>query len=342
MLRLPVSALRTVDLVVRLMYCAIAPFTLVIMVTLFPIMGVVVNMALALLVFAFAAVVRAYVDRFPLLGKVFGKQLQFESFYREHPPKPFLYYLFYPLMLPYVAFNRVAQRELGLYRGLTTLGIVLLVFGAFWDYFRKWQPDLGFRAFAGSWVGVLVIQAIISIALVMPLTTTVVTLRLQQRTGALVSALVIATLATAAAIVGVVQKRHDTVQLPTQERMYLRTMAEKARSREVRIDGLERALVSIKRGDAETFKQPKATEIMGGPIIDSRDSLLRLYKQDETECFHLVAFKTKRGATLVLFGVPTKKRALVWLGMRSNGDVVDDADELPSDAIATMWRIAKR
>lgn len=75
MLRLPVSALRAVDLVVRLIYCAVAPFMLVIMVTLFPIMGVVVNMALALLVFAFAAVVRAYVDRFPLLGKVFGKQL---------------------------------------------------------------------------------------------------------------------------------------------------------------------------------------------------------------------------------------------------------------------------
>ena len=50
----------------------------------------------------------------------------FERFYRENPPKPFVYYLFYPLLLPYWLLNRTARRELLLYRGLTVVGFFML------------------------------------------------------------------------------------------------------------------------------------------------------------------------------------------------------------------------
>ncbi len=338
----PPFILRAADLTLRFAYFAIAPFVLVVMVSLFPVMGVVVNMAVALVVFAFAATVRGYVERFPLLGKALGKPLAFEAFYREHPPRPFLFYALYPLVLPYVAFNRIAQRELALYRGLTTLGLVLLVGGAGWDFFRKWQPELGLLPFAASWAVVIAIQAAISVALIMPLTTTIVALQLAGRRRALAALLVVAGISSSLAIAGIARKRHDTVQRPTMERMYLRTLAAPGRSREVRERALSRALLSIRRGDAEIVRQPRGAEIFGGPIVDARDSLLSFYKEDETECFHLVAFRGKRAPLLVLFGIPAKKRALVWLGMRANGELVDDEDDLPADALAVMWRTAKR
>jgi hypothetical protein len=336
-----VSVLRTADLTLRFAYFAIAPFFLVIMVTTFPIMGVVVNMALALAVFAFATAVRGYVERWPLLGKVLGKQLRFEEFYRENPPKPFLYYALYPLMLPYVAFNRVAQRELALYRGLTTLGLVLLVGGAVWDYYRKWIPELSASDFFKSWVAVIFVQALVSIALVMPLTTTIVTLQLQERRPALRALLAVAALSSLFAIILVARRRHDVVQQPTAERMALRTLSDPERSLDVRKEAIARALLSIRRGDAEMIRQPKGFEIYGGPIIDARDTLLRFYKEDETECFHLVAFGGKR-TTLVLFGIPPRKRQIVWIGIRTNGQLVTRDDDLPGDAFATMWRTAKR
>lgn len=335
------SVLRAADLTLRFAYFAIAPFFLVVMVTTFPIMGVVVNMALALTVFAFATAVRGYVERWPLLGKVLGKQLTFEAFYRENPPKPFLYYALYPLMLPYVAVNRTAQRELGLYRGLTTLGLVLLIGGAVWDYYRKWVPELGFSDFFKSWVGIIMIQAAVSIALVMPLTTTIVTLQLQERRRALRALLAVAALSSAFSIFIVAKRRHEVVQRPTAERMALRTVSDPERSLDVRKEAIARALLSIRRGDAEMVRQAKGYEIHGGPIIDARDTLLRFYKEDETECFHLVAFGGKR-ITLVLFGIPPKKRQIVWLGIRTNGQLVTKESDLPDDAIATMWRTAKR
>jgi hypothetical protein len=331
------------DLILRYAFFAIAPFTLVIFVTLLPVMGVVINMVLALLVFALAAQVRRASDRYPLVGKALGKQLSFETFYTEHPPKPFLFYVFYPLMLPYVAFNKVAQKELALYRGLTSLGFVLLFGGALWDFFRKWQPEIGFLDFGKKWAALLLIQAVLSIIIVMPMTTTIIALRMQKRVVALTTVLIVGAWSTAAAIFFMAQRRHDIVQLPTMDRMVLRTKAAPDKAREVQEKALKRALISIRRGDAETFKNPKATEIFGGPIIDARDSLLGLYKEDETRCFHLIAFKKPaRGVVLVLFGLANKANKIVWLGINKNEDFIDDLEDLPDGALNTMARIGKK
>ena len=342
MLPRSVSVLRTFDVLLRFAFFAIAPFVLVMLAAMFPILGIVINMALALIVFAFAATMRRYGDRWPLLGKVLGKQLSFETFYRAHRPKPFVFYVFYPLMLPYVAFNRVARKELGLYRGVSGVGLVLLSGGALWDFFRKWQPELGFGAFAANWIALLFFQAVFTIALVMPMTTTVIELQMQSRRGALFALLAAALLSMGLAIGVVANKRHTVVQWPTVVRMGLRTRADADRSRRLHEKALARALLSIRRGDAETLKSPRGTEIMGGPVVDARDTLLSLYKEDETECFHLVAFKTKRGPVLVLFALTTKKNKVIWLGMSGNGDTVEDEDDLPDNAIATMWKIGKR
>lgn len=341
-------AIRAVELVLRLVYFAVAPALLVLLATQYPIAGVIVNVAFAVAVFAFASGVRPWVERYPLLGKVLGAQLRFEAFYKEHPPKPFVYYAFYPLLFPYWLSQPVPRRELGLYRGLTAVGLIILFGGAAWDFFRKWYPEIPFAPFAQSWALVFAIQALVAIVFVMPLATTVVTLKLQGRSGALGALFAVATASMTLAVAVAAQRRHEIVQRPTGERMILRTQYAKKAARKLREEALKRAFVSILRGDASRVKEPRSVEILEGPIIDARDTLAKLYREDELPCFHLVAFKARKGGhILVLFGTrsgksPLTARNLVWLGLHDGHTFVDDPKDLPDGALNEMRRIASR
>lgn len=86
-----------------------------------------------------------------MLRLVFGAQLKFEDFYKQHPPRSFLYYVFYPFLFPYWLSQPVPRREFGLYRGLTTVGLLILVGGAGWDFYRKWYPEVPFQPFGRIW-----------------------------------------------------------------------------------------------------------------------------------------------------------------------------------------------
>lgn len=342
-------AIRAVELVLRLVYFAAAPALLVLLAMTYPVAGVVTNIGFAVLVFAFASAVRRWVERYPLLGKVLGAQLRFEEFYKEHPPKPFVYYLFYPLLFPYWLSQPVPRRELGLYRGMTTAGLLILVGGGAWDFFRKWYPEIPFREFLRSWSWVFVVQALVAIVFVMPLATTVVTLKLQARSGALGALFAVATVSIGVSAAFVAHRRHEFVQVPTAKRMILRGQYAKKASRKVREEALKRAFVSILRGDAETLKDPHGVEIVGGPIVDARDSLSKLYRDDELPCFHLVAFRARnKGHILVLFGARNGKepldeaRNLVWLGIRDGKTFIDSPTELPDGALFDMRKIAAR
>ncbi len=70
-----------------------------------------------------------------------ARRLAFEAYYRENPPQPFLFYVFYPLLLPYVLYRGVTRRELLLYRGFTLPGALILVGAAVYDYWAHWQPE---------------------------------------------------------------------------------------------------------------------------------------------------------------------------------------------------------
>ncbi|MBI2390742.1 MAG: hypothetical protein HYV09_14225 [Deltaproteobacteria bacterium] len=344
-------AIRAAELALRLAYFALAPALLVWVATLFPILGVVVSVGVALAVFAFASVVRGWIDRRPWLGLLLGGQLRFEEFYKRHPPRSFLYYVFYPLLAPYWLVNRVAREELGLYRGMSLVGLLILLGSAAWEFVRKWQPEIPLRPFVHVWLLVFAIQAVVAVVIVMPLATTLVTLKLQGRSGALGALLAVATASTAAATVIVAARRHEVVQLPTGDRMLLRTQHAWRPARKLREEALRRAMASIALGDAEALEEPTAVEIFGRPLADARDSLRRLYREDELPCFHLAAFRPKKGQRLlVLFGVGSTgggrlraaTRTLVWLGVRSDGGIVDDPNLLPPGALLAMRKIAQR
>src|SRR5262249_42448931 len=154
----------------------IVPFVATFVSALFPMTPVLVNVALTLVVFAAAEAVRERAGSSPLLARLVKRRLAFEAHYREHPPKPFFFYVFYPLLLPYVLARPELRRELWLFRGYTGLGGAVLVISAAVDYRMSWQPELGFGAFARTWIFLIGIQTLCIFVFLMPAATTVVKL----------------------------------------------------------------------------------------------------------------------------------------------------------------------
>ena len=115
------------DFVMRLVYFAAAPFLVVFAAALFPVSGAVLQLALALGVFFLAESVRGLAARSRAVRYVVSGQLEFEEFYRAHPPRPFLYYVFYPLLFPYWLVVRDARREFWIYKGYSIATFLWLI-----------------------------------------------------------------------------------------------------------------------------------------------------------------------------------------------------------------------
>src|SRR5258708_113640 len=82
--------------------------------------------------FVDAPAIRGAAEKRPWLKRVSRKPLAFEDYYRTHAPRPFVYYVFYPLLFPYWLTNKEARREFIVFRGYTTFGlIVLLISGSY-------------------------------------------------------------------------------------------------------------------------------------------------------------------------------------------------------------------
>ena len=103
------SPLSAADFALRLGFFALAPFVIVRVAELFPVRGALIDMGLALSVFIAGEAARSAASRHRAIQWVLSEALAFESYYRERPPRPFAYYLFYPLLFPYWLSNRSAS-----------------------------------------------------------------------------------------------------------------------------------------------------------------------------------------------------------------------------------------
>lgn len=332
------------DFVLRLAYFIAAPVLIAALARMYPIIGILVNVGIALFVFTFAELVRTWIARYPWLARVFGRALLFEAYYRENAPRPFLYYVFYPLLLPHLLWNVRSRREFALFRGFGAFGLFVLIASAGWDYWAHWQPELPFDEFAKTWVQVVLVQTVVTIMFVMPLATSVVAL---QREGA--HRRLLALLAVAVLVVGVTigywaKKRHEYVQIPTADRMMLRTRLQSKKAHAALADAVKIAAFDMnKHNDGEAFKEGRGEqEILGTPIGEARAVLSRFYREDETMAFHLVSMATKKGTLLILYGMPAhKKQTPVWVGLAKGNKLVTEIAELPKDAFALMKRAAQ-
>ncbi len=332
------SPLSQLDFSLRLGFFALAPVGIVRAASLFPMMGALLNVGLALVVFLARETIRSRIERWPWLHWVLGRELRLEAHYRAHPPRPFLYYVLYPLLFPYWLVDAGARREFLLFKGYTLTSILILVGSVVVQYFVYWQPELGLRAYLPV-VGItLAIELVFVLALLMPIATTIIGLHQALHRKHLLVLLVVGLASTTWAMARLLRRRDAIVSYATRERVLLRTKSEPQIARGAELDALRagwrhwRALPDAMEGDGK----------VQGEVLDAaHEALEQFYKHDEAFAFDLWASPQRDPQMLVLYFEARRKRAPIWLGLTKGGDEVRDPDKLPRGAFLAMLRAAK-
>jgi hypothetical protein len=331
--------MRVLDFALRLIFFAAVPFIATQVNALFPMTGVLVNIALTLVVFMAAETVRDHANRWPVLARFVKRRLDFDAYYRKHPPRPFLYYVFYPVLFPYWLAQREARRELLLYRGMTAGGfVILLVIGGF-DFYLHWLPELDFQRFVTLWVLLFAIQTACMFIFLLPIATTVVTLHLQRRFRALYVLLGVAGLSISLAVVGMVQRRGHIVSWATTQRVRLRTAAEPKQAAAVQRAALKAVWANLPELQGSTDKDGWVE----GDALDRAESELEdLYKDDESYAFTLHALPPSAPEVLVLQCHLGPGKAPIWRALKRSGVEVTSERELPAGLLGLKPRVTRK
>ena len=312
-----------IDLVLRFVYVAAVPFLLPIIAIVMPIGGMLVSAGIATLVALIGSEAwHARVDRVPLVGRLLGGMGKLADFYRDHPPKPLVYYIFYPLLLPVILFLRVPRREFLLYRKLNTIALVVVAATGAWDYVCNWRPELSFTQFAGATIGVLIMQLVVAVMLIMPIVTTLVALRRRGHVKTL-SVLVVLMIGTAALGAFGAHKSHQMSVL-TWQRLGERTgyaraelvECERAHPNEVaRCVDDNPAIRALKDGLVAAIAVAREhPDDVAAQVDAARDKLREYYKPDEADAFDV----TSADGVAVIFAKYPRKPA-IWLGVGKHG-----------------------
>lgn len=331
--------MRALDFAVRLAFFATVPFLATFVSAAFPMTGVLVNLALALVVLAFAGAVRPRAERSRVVAFLLRHHLAFEAYYRERPPRPFLYYVFSPLLFPYWLAQREARRELFLYRSLTGGGLVVLLVAAAVDFARNWLPELGFVRFFPVWLLLVAVQTLCTLVIVLPITTTVVKLHLERRFLALWLLLGVAAISVTVAAVQLARRRAHIVSWVTNERLLLRTSAAPVQARATQAAALravwanpgELAASTDRRGWVEDDALDRAEEV-----------LERFYKADEAYAFSLHALPPEAPEILVLQCHLGRGRPPLWRAVRKSGEEVLSPNDLPAGVLGLQPKATRR
>ncbi len=323
----------TLDFVVRLAFFAAAPFLLVIAALLFPVTGALVQISLAMVVFFVGEAVRDLATKSRIARILLGPQLAFEEHYREHPPRPFLYYVFYPLLFPYWLAVKPARREFLLYKGYTIASFVFLVGSMAFGYYRSFPPELGLKQFAPIAIGTLVAEAVVVLMFLMPITTTVVHFHLLHAPRRLAALLLVGLLSMSFAVYRLERRRDPIVSYATRTRVGLRTVARPHEADRALTAALRSAwgVLPAAKGDVDSDGKVE------GRVLDAaHDGLSGFFRPDEANAFDL--WYTRRGKTaiLVVYFEARRGHRPIWLAMDHAHAVTHDAAKLPRGAFAAM------
>jgi hypothetical protein len=330
------SPLSAADFALRLGFFALAPMGIVFLAELFPVRGALIDVGLALSVFFAGEAARRAAARSRTVKLVISEALAFESYYREQPPRPFAYYLFYPLLFPYWLANRSARREFLMFRGYTVGSFLVLIVSLAVQYVRYWRPELSFRDFCGSVALTLIVETVLVLSFLMPIATTVVWYHSSYRRRRLVALLVAGMVSAGAAFARIEARRDPIVSLATRERVRLRTKAVPLSAHRALLVAALQAMSTAKRvggleGDGK---------IEGEPLAVAREKLEAFYKNDEAFAFDLWGTPRKHPKIVVLYFESQKKKPPIWVGVRSDGTEIETLAELPSGALRAMKKAA--
>lgn len=318
----------------RLAFFAAVPFGIVVLASLVPMTAALINIVLALGAFFFGEVLRKHAQRRGWLGAVLRRQLAFEEYYRERPPKPFLYYVAYPLLFPYWLIVREARREFWLFKGYTILTFAVAIVTGAYRYFAVYQPEIGFRTFLVSFGIGLAIEALAVITFLMPIATSVVALHKKAQHARLVVLLVVGLLSAAVAVTILAERHRTFPSLETRQRVSKRTFA-RLKVAEATAD--EALHAAWKQRRKNNFERETDGTVDGAPLDVARAKLLAFYKPDEAAAFEL--WTTARGdktPMMILFAEGPRRGRPVFRAMRADGSIVAHARELPKPALRAM------
>jgi hypothetical protein len=331
--------MRALDFALRLIFFAAVPFIATQVNALFPMTGVLVNLVLTLGVFVAAETVRDHASRWPLLARFVKRRLDFDAYYRQHPPRPFLYYVFYPLLFPYWLFKREARHELLLYRGMTAGGfVILLVIGGV-DFYRHWLPELDFQRFIAIWVLLFAIQTACMFIFLLPIATTVVKLHLERRFRSLYVLLGVALLSISLGVIGLVNRRGHIVSWATTQRVRLRTAAEPKQAAAVQRAALKAVWANLPELAGSTDKDGW---VEGDALDRAECELEDLYKADEAYAFTLHALPPGAPDLLVIQCHLGPGKPPLWRAIRKSGVEVTSEKELPPGLLGLKPRLTRK
>jgi hypothetical protein len=321
----------------RTIYFCVVPFVLVAASIVFPMTGVLINVALSTIVFLLAERMEGvYIGKVPLT-KVFGKQLKFRTYYQENPPRSFWYYVAYPIILPYILFNKKARQEFLLYRGYALFNLVLLIGANTVQYFRFWYPGISFKAFVPIVIAGLVLEALLVSMFVVPMSTTIIAYKLQGKDAELKRLFKFAVVSLAIGLLGVWGLRTKKPLWVVTERTHLRVKEHPEEATATKKAALQKAQTLL----AQNPKDILADGFVVGTTIDEvRKSMEGFFLPDETKVFYLWVYPPKNPTTIVIY--PAHAGTIgPWLGLSTSGQWLTKEEELPKDALFLMEKALK-
>ena len=327
------SLLEGVETVLRVGFFALAPFGVVRAATLFPLGGALADVAIVLLLIPFADSIRHLASRKKLWALIARKTLAFEAYYREHAPRPFLYYVLYPILFPYWLVVPAARREFLLFKGYNLAGVGVLLGVALFRYGWHWAPTLPWRAFVPTLLVMLAYEAAIVLALLMPIATTVIDLHMQRRRRLLLCLMGVGVVATVAAAVPLLRRHDPIVSYETRTRLRLRTEQNGPKARTAMATALRAAWKEADELPASTEGDGK---IEGVPLEAARQALRGFYESDEAAAFDLWGAPRRRPKLLVIYTEGVRGRDPFWLGLTEDGRTMNQPDKLPKGAFRAM------
>jgi hypothetical protein len=293
-----------------------------------PMGGVMIDVVLLVGAFMGLEALRRHSERYPIVGRLIRRQVGFEAYYREHPPRNFAYYMAYPLLLPYVLVNREARRELGLYRGMSLLGIAVLCVLGVVDYLTVWAPEIAFTEFFGAFVATLLFQTLAMIGLLVPLAVTIVGYRIAGRRRAIAWLLAVAALSAGVTTLAI--RSNETMNVPVEivVRVRHRSEAAPARAEAAQAAALAGVWAELRAGTAVVDEHGW---VLGATLGRARAALAEFYRDDEARAFSLHVWPTggaPEGALLQCH--QPGDRPPVWLALTAAGERVHDAERVPA------------
>jgi hypothetical protein len=317
----------------RLVYFILAPFVLVATAAVLPMTEVLINIVLVAVGFLTIEALRPLAARSRVARFLLARQQAFETYYREHPPRPFIVYVFAPLLLPYWLFNRRARHELGLYRGISGISLVALIVFGILDYVEYWAPEIAVDKFIAAMIALLFLQMVMVLGFVIPLAVTIVTYRNAGRTRALWGLLGTAVAVVVICLLSMGRMHNDMVPAEVTMRAEARTEAVPDAALAAQDAALQVLWAELRAG---TLNRDDEGWIEGDSRERARAELGEFYRHDEAAAFTLHVWPVSEPSHVLLQLNRRASKGPIGRALDASGALLQDPAQIPRE----LWNVS--